>query len=116
MTRPSPRTTEALRSSAELYLIEAEIRGNSPDERRSVRQARARPLLDDLERWLRALLEKLSRKSDTFRGHPVRPEPVAGTAALLRQRPITWPPWNGLARVLEAEGSIYLSLPLDAQH
>jgi hypothetical protein len=50
---------------AELYLIEAEIRGKPPDERRSVRQARARPLLDDLEQWLRASLEKLSRKSDT---------------------------------------------------
>lgn len=50
---------------AELYLIEADIRGKPPDERKSVRQARARPLLDDLERWLRAPLEKLSRKSDT---------------------------------------------------
>ena len=29
------------------------------------RDRRARPLLDDLEKWLRAQLEKLSRKSDT---------------------------------------------------
>lgn len=65
VARPSPLTTEALRRIAELYLIEAEIRGKPPDERRSVRQARARPLLDDLEQWLRASLEKLSRKSDT---------------------------------------------------
>lgn len=42
----------------------AEIRGKPPDESRSVRQARTRPLLD-LEPWLRASLEKLSRKSDT---------------------------------------------------
>jgi transposase len=65
VARPSPLTTEALRRIAELYLIEAEIRGKPPDERRSVRQARARPLLDDLEQWLRCSLEKLSRKSDT---------------------------------------------------
>ena len=65
VARPSPLTTEALRRIAELYLIEAEIRGKPPDERRSARQARARPLLDDLEQWLRASLEKLSRKSDT---------------------------------------------------
>jgi transposase len=65
VARPSPLTTEALRRIAELYLIEADIRGKPPDERRSMRQTRARPLLDDLEQWLRASLEKLSRKSDT---------------------------------------------------
>ncbi|MES2127311.1 MAG: IS66 family transposase [Pseudomonadota bacterium] len=63
--RPSPLTTEALRRIAELYVIEAEIRGKPPDARLLARRARARPLLDDLERWLRASLEKLSRKSDT---------------------------------------------------
>lgn len=63
--RPSPLTTEALRRIAELYVIEAEIRGKPPDARLLARRARARPLLDDLERWLRTSLEKLSRKSDT---------------------------------------------------
>jgi hypothetical protein len=29
-----------------------------------VRQAKAKPLLDDLERWLRAALDRPSRKSD----------------------------------------------------
>ena len=63
--RPSPLTTEALRRIAELYLIEAAIRGKPPDQRKSVRQTEVCPLLDDLERWLRTSLEKLSRKSDT---------------------------------------------------
>jgi len=63
--RPSALTTEALRRIGELYAIEAAIRGKPPDERRLVRQASARPLIDDLETWLRASLEKLSRKSDT---------------------------------------------------
>jgi len=63
--RPSPLTTEALRRIGELYAIEEAIRGKPPDERRAERQARARPLLDDLERWLQATLATLSRKSDT---------------------------------------------------
>ncbi len=45
--------------------MEAEIRNKPPDERRTVRQTRSRPLLDDLERWLRAALDKLPRKFDT---------------------------------------------------
>ena len=63
--RATPLTTEALPRIAEFYVIEAEIRGNPPDERRQVRQARSRPLLDGLERWLRITLDTLSRKSDT---------------------------------------------------
>ena len=63
--RTTPLTTEALRRIAELYVIEAEIRGKPPDERRQVRQARSRPLLEDLEHWLRSTLDTLSRKSDT---------------------------------------------------
>ncbi len=46
-------------------MIEAEIRGKPPDERRQAPQSRARPLLDDMERWLRVTLDTLSRKSDT---------------------------------------------------
>jgi transposase len=63
--RPSAITTEALRRIAELYVIEAEIRGKPPHERQQVRQQRSRPLLDDFDSWLRATLDKLSRKSDT---------------------------------------------------
>jgi transposase len=63
--QPSALTTEALRRIAELYVIEVDIRGKPPDQRRQARQTKAKPLLDDLEHWLRAALEKLSRKSDT---------------------------------------------------
>lgn len=63
--RPSAITTEALRRIAELYVIEAEIRGKPPHERQQVREQRSRALLDDFGNWLRATLEKLSRKSDT---------------------------------------------------
>jgi hypothetical protein len=54
-----------LRRIGALYAIEAEIRGQPPDLRRDARLLRARPLLDDLERWLRATLTTLSNKSDT---------------------------------------------------
>jgi transposase len=65
VARPTALTAEALRRIAELYVIEAGIRGKPPDERRQIRQARARPLADDLEHWLRNTLDTLSRKSDT---------------------------------------------------
>lgn len=63
--RASAITTEAVRRIAELYVIEAEIRGKPPHERQQVREQRSRPLLDDFGSLLRATLEKLSRKSAT---------------------------------------------------
>ena len=61
----SPTATEAIERIGRLYAIEKEIRGRSPDQRRSVRQARARPLLDSMHLWLQTSLAKLSRKSET---------------------------------------------------
>ncbi len=60
----SPITTEAIERISALYAIEAEIRGSTPEIRRTIRQARARPLLDSLFFWLETTLAKLSRKSD----------------------------------------------------
>ncbi len=62
---PSPITTEALDRIGALYGIEREIRGQTVEERREIRQARARPLLDQLHRWLEQKLATLSAKSDT---------------------------------------------------
>ena len=61
----SPVATEALERIGALYAIEREIRGRSPEERREVRNERARPLLESLKQWLEATLGKLSIKSDT---------------------------------------------------
>jgi transposase len=58
-------TTEALARIGALYAIEEEVRGKPPDVRCSVRQARARPLLDDLRYWMEKMLRSLSAKSDT---------------------------------------------------
>ncbi len=55
---------QALQRIAALYKIEAQIRGQPPDVRRQVRQARAGPLLDDLHAWLTSMLGQVSRKSE----------------------------------------------------
>ena len=54
---------EAIRRIAELYAVEKEGRGQSPDARVALRQARAKPIFDDLEAWLHAQLPKISDKS-----------------------------------------------------
>src|SRR5882672_593197 len=56
---------ETLERIAALYAIEEEIRGRSAEERREVRNARSRPLLESLKQWFEETLGKLSRKSDT---------------------------------------------------
>jgi len=60
----SPIAKEALERIAQLYAIENEIRGRAPAERREVREARSRPLLEAMHAWLKATTAKLSRKSD----------------------------------------------------
>jgi hypothetical protein len=51
---------EAIRRIAELYAVEKEARGKSPEARVALRQARAKPIFDDLEAWLHAQLPKIS--------------------------------------------------------
>ena len=65
ITHASPTTSQAIERVAALYAIEAEIRGSTPEIRKTIRQARARPLLDSMRLWLEAALAKLSAKSDT---------------------------------------------------
>ena len=80
----SPVAREALQRIGTLYGIEEPIRGRPPDERRAVRQAQAKPLVDSLRQWLEATLSKLSRKSETT---------VAIRYALSR--------WDALTRYIE---------------
>ncbi len=60
----SPVAKDALERIGQLYGIEKEIRGQSPGERREIRRARSRPLLDSLQAWLKTTVSKMSRKSD----------------------------------------------------
>jgi transposase len=55
-----PIATEALRWIAELYEIEAAIRGQSAEERRAVRQERAKPLLEAMKAWLEQTLAQVA--------------------------------------------------------
>jgi transposase len=80
----SPIAQEALQRIAALYKVEDQIRGKPPEERRAVRQAESKPLLDSMRQWFEATLSKLSRKSDTT---------AAIRYALSR--------WDALARYIE---------------
>lgn len=54
---------EAISRIRELYAIEKDIRGKPPEEKAAVRQAKAKPVFDDLETWLDAQLPRLSGKT-----------------------------------------------------
>ncbi len=80
----SPVAREALVRIGALYGIEEQIRGRPPEQRRQVRQAQTKPLLDALRQWFEATLSKLSRKSETT---------AAIRYALVR--------WDALARYID---------------
>jgi transposase len=61
----SPIAAEAVQRIGQLYSIENEIRGRPPEQRKQIRQARARPVLEAMQSWLEDNYAKLSRKSDT---------------------------------------------------
>ena len=75
---------EAVERIGLLYDIEREIRGKPASLRCEIRQARARPQIDELYRWFNKTLTGLSRKSDTA---------AAIRYALLR--------WRALCRYLD---------------
>jgi transposase len=60
---PAPIAHEALERIAALYAIESRIRGRSPEERRTVRQAETKPLVEALRAWLENKLMAVSGKS-----------------------------------------------------
>jgi transposase len=62
-TTQSPAALEIVQRIAAIYAIEERIRGGTAEQRRAVRQAESKPLMDDLKRRLTALLEELSVKS-----------------------------------------------------
>jgi len=59
----SPIAQQAIKQIAQLYAVETEARGKSPEERVTLRQARAKPVFDELELWLQAQLRKISGKT-----------------------------------------------------
>ncbi|GAV33880.1 transposase IS66 family protein [Roseomonas sp. TAS13] len=63
--KTAPIAAEALRRIAALYAVEAEVRGSLPEVRQSARQARSRPLVEELFAWLREALARLPGSSPT---------------------------------------------------
>ena len=87
----SPVGDEILQRIAGLYVIEKQIRGTSPEQRRAVRQQRAKPLVAELEAFIRAQRERLSSKSTWARA---RRSCQSLARALPRSR--RWPGRNGI--------------------
>jgi hypothetical protein len=56
----APLAEEALARIGALFGIERTIRGQTPEQRRTVRLDQARPLIDDLRAWLEAKLAQVS--------------------------------------------------------
>ena len=81
---PAPIATEALRRIAELYQIEAEIRGKSAAERRAVRQEKITPLVAALKTWVETTLARL-----------------AGGATIARALRYGLNHWDGLVQFLD---------------
>ena len=59
----SPIAQQAIKQIAQLYAVEKEARGKYPQERVTLRQAKAKPVFDALELWLQAQLRKISGKT-----------------------------------------------------
>jgi transposase len=61
----APIAAETVKRIDGLFAIEREINGLSPQERLCVRQERSRPLVIELQTWLREQRAKLSKNNDT---------------------------------------------------
>jgi transposase len=58
---------EAVRRIDEIFAVECEINGATPNQRHAVRQERIKPLVVALESWMRTERARLSRHADTAR-------------------------------------------------
>ena len=80
----SPLAEEALRRIAALYAIEADIGGQSADQRRQARQQPSRPLVEAIHTWLTGQLGRIS-----------------GRSALAQAIRYAFNHWDGLIRFLD---------------
>ena len=84
LAHASPTTTEAMARIGALYGIEEEIRGKPAELRCTVRQARARPLLDSLRNWMEKALRLPLQQERDGSSHPIRALPLACSDTLRR--------------------------------
>ena len=60
---PGTLAHQALQRIAKIYAVESDIRGQSAELRRSQRQLRTRPVLEEMHAWLQTALGQISAKS-----------------------------------------------------
>ena len=63
----SPIAAEALLRIGEIYTIERESRGQPPQQRVAIRQARSAPLVAAMQAWLRTQLDRVSPLAEAIR-------------------------------------------------
>src|SRR5277367_1319813 len=74
----SPIAIEVVRRIDALFAIERSINGKTPNERLAVRRDKSRPLVEELELYLRAQLDRLSRGHDLAKAiNYIRKRPAA---------------------------------------
>jgi hypothetical protein len=61
--KATPIADEGMAQIQALYRIEKEIRGNSPEARATARQKRSKPVINQMEIWLREQRARVSAKS-----------------------------------------------------
>jgi len=84
--RKAPLAVEAVRRIDAVFAIERGINGLSAGDRLAVRQRESKPVVANLETWMRAERARLSRHAETARAidymlTPGRPLPVSSTTA-----------------------------------
>ena len=82
-TTKSPFAQEVIERIGAVYAIEARIRGHKADERRAVRQAETRPLMEALKARLEAVRNGLSRQSTLIKAIDYMLERWKGLTAFL---------------------------------
>jgi transposase len=62
--RKAPLAIEGVRRIDAIFAIEREINGTTPEQRLAVRKERVKPLVGELEEWMRAERARLSRHAE----------------------------------------------------
>ena len=80
----SPLAAKVLAEIARLYVIEAEIRGQSAQRRREIRQERSRPIVEALHVWMLDQVERVAGVSDLAKAIRYALRHWAGLTVFLR--------------------------------
>ena len=94
----APIAAEALRRIGELYAVEADAHGQSPEQRLAVRRSRSKPIVEALRAWLETQLPLLSGRSTLAEAIRYAFGALAGPHPLPARRPHRTRHQSGRAR------------------